>query len=185
MSKKPQRNQMPIEIYRRLATRADYNAECKAARSIFNALKLNSKQRRKLTAYCCDRGIVKGLTGNEPEVAVFILKAALQELRPTIVCGRVHDYVLASIDADWYVTGIYPTWTGSVTAVISPEGRIMYAVHETELNGVPVPFKASRYTGTSEGELIYLIEQDLQAYVGGEPQEYEQTRIRELFDGSI
>jgi hypothetical protein len=174
---------MPIEIYRKLADRVDFGAECKAARKIFQALGLNTKQRKAITGYCLDQGIIREFTGSEPEVAVFALKAAMRQLRPNKACSRVNDYVLGTaIDRDWYVEAVYPAWSGAVTAVVDPEGSVLFAVHADDLTGVAVPFRAHAYTGETHGAHVYLVQQQIQVFVGAPLREDERAQLEELFN---
>jgi hypothetical protein len=158
---------IPDDIYDQLRCRADYNAERRCATAIFRALKMTTADRSNAYRYCVEHGVIPAKhAGYEPQVAVYCLKVAVRLLRNNIPAQRVKDYVLCDHEYDWYFTGVYPIWDGSVTAMLRTDGYILYAVHEDDLTVVPLPFSANAYEGDARGERVYLIRQGIVSYVG-------------------
>lgn len=166
-TKKPPPPMNP-EIYRQLANRPDFNAERRAATAIFRVLGLGKDMRRQITSYCLDNNIIDNPLGREPQVAVFTLKMFLRHMRPNAAAMRVQDFVLSGADTDWYHTGIYPVWTGAVTALVR-SGRpanVVFAVHADDLSCVSPPFHVDHYIGESGEARIFEVQQELHAFVG-------------------
>jgi hypothetical protein len=165
--KKP-RPPMNPEIYRELANRPDFNTECRAARAIFRVLGVSTADRKMITTYCLRHGIIEKPLGSEPEVAVFTLKTIMRYLRPSAAAMRVQDYVLTSAEPEWYSVGVYPEWTGAVTAMISPDSfkRIVYAVHADDIVSVEAPFSVTSCSRDRGGNKVFQVQQPLASFVG-------------------
>jgi hypothetical protein len=166
---------MNPEIYRQLADRPDFNAECRAARKIFKVLGLNGAARKHITSYCLYHNIIDNPIGREPQVAVFTIKSVLRRLHPSAAVRRVHDFVLADTDIDWYPTGVYPLWTGAVTAQVRSSGIIIYAVHADDMSSLQPEFWVKDYYPS--GQRVFIVQQGLQDFVG----EFNPDELEGLF----
>lgn len=166
---------MNPEIYRQLRRRPDYNAECRTARRVFKVLGLSTAARKHITRYCLHHDIIDNYVGHEPEVALFTLKSVLRRTRPGAAVGRVQDFVFSDEDISWYQVGIYPEWTGVVTAMLRSSGIIIYAVHADDIGSLEPEFWVKDYYPS--GQRVFTVQQDLSDFVG----EVNSDEIEGLF----
>jgi len=110
--------------------------------------------------------------GEDLPIAIFALKRVLQ-------AGYggggipISDFLAVSFaqSADarsWYVR-TYPKWDGQPPAALARIGsaaKVMYALEAARLLGRHLPFCAYPYLGEGGGGYVYLISQELTAFVG-------------------